>query len=110
MQRGMSRVSVSRAACGQGRVEWLKMTDDRATAAIVTLAEAMNEPTTPPKAMTVAEAPRALGVSVATIYAQVQQGKLPCERIGQGWGTIGIRPIDPEERQQGEKPRGLEYC
>jgi excisionase family DNA binding protein len=51
--------------------------------------------TAPPSAMiTVRDTAARLGVSPHTIYDLVQSGRLPCQRIGTGRGTIRIRLAD----------------
>jgi excisionase family DNA binding protein len=45
-------------------------------------------------ALTVKQAADRLGVSSRTIYDLVESGRLKCQRIGTGRGTIRIRPAD----------------
>ncbi len=47
-----------------------------------------------PKALTVKQAADRLGVSARTVYDLVECGRLKCQRIGKGRGTIRIRPAD----------------
>jgi len=48
--------------------------------------------------LTVQDAAQRLNVSPKTIYALVASGKLPCQRIGNGRGTIRLRPADLDRR------------
>ena len=90
--------------------EYLKQTDgDKAAAAALTIADAIERgieaithskavdtaPAPPPSAViTVRDAANRLGVSLRTIYDLAQSGRLPCQRIGTGRGTIRIRLAD----------------
>jgi excisionase family DNA binding protein len=49
-----------------------------------------------PEALTVKQAADRLGVSLRTVYDLVKCGRLKCQRIGTGRGTIRIRPFDLE--------------
>jgi len=61
----------------------------------------------PAVVLTVKEAAARQGVSTDTIYAIVESGQLPCQRIGRGRGTIRIRPADLDEYSKGETPSTL---
>ena len=47
-----------------------------------------------PESLTVKQAADRLGVSARTVYDLVECGRLKCQRIGKGRGTIRIRPAD----------------
>ncbi len=47
-----------------------------------------------PNSLTVKQAADRLGVSSRTVYDLVECGRLKCQRIGKGRGTIRIRPAD----------------
>ena len=50
--------------------------------------------TPPPELLTVQQTAEKLGVSPRTIYDLCDAGRLKCQRIGTGRGTIRIRPTD----------------
>lgn len=66
---------------------------DTTAAAVLVLAESMNEKTAAP-ALKVAEAAARLSVSQATVYDLINSGRLPSHRIGGGRGTLRIRAAD----------------
>jgi excisionase family DNA binding protein len=48
----------------------------------------------PSDVLTVNQAAERLGVCAQTVYALIEKGRLRCQRIGVGRGTIRIRPQD----------------
>jgi excisionase family DNA binding protein len=77
----------------------LELTGDAQAAVTLTLAEVMQDerkPAQPDNAtwMTVDQAGKQLGVSRRTITDLCSSGKLPHVRIGNGRGTIRIKPAD----------------
>ncbi len=86
-------------------VEYLKMTGDNGAAASLTLADVMQSTldakTTPAvmpaSVLTVRQASERMGVSPRTIYDLCDSGRLRCQRIGTGRGTIRIRPSDLDD-------------
>jgi len=56
----------------------------------------LHDPQEQPSFFTVREVASFLRVSQASVYALVQEGRLPCHRIGNGRGTVRIRETDFE--------------
>jgi excisionase family DNA binding protein len=84
--------------------EYLKMTGENGAAASLTLADVMQSTldakttaVTPASVLTVRQASERMGVSSRTIYDLCDSGRLRCQRIGTGRGTIRIRPSDLDD-------------
>jgi excisionase family DNA binding protein len=90
--------SISVEACRHGAGHLIDTEKPTATAreALVVVGRLLDYFTPKPELLTVKQAADTLAVSIRTIYDLCDSGRLPCQRIGLGRGTIRIRPSDLE--------------
>jgi excisionase family DNA binding protein len=74
--------------------DYRQRTADDVSAAILTLAAVLIGESAEETPLTVRQAAERLNVSPDSIYDLCESGKLPCQRIGRGRGTIRIRATD----------------
>jgi excisionase family DNA binding protein len=59
--------------------------------------------------LTVKQAAERFNIPARTLYAMVESGTLKHARLGQGRGTIRIKPVDLSRLLEGQKPAGSLY-
>jgi excisionase family DNA binding protein len=89
---------------------FLRITSDPTAAALLTLADALQRPSTAPEGpLTVKEAAQALNVSPRTVYDLVNENRLRHHRVGTGKGAIRIMRADVEACRKVSESPALRY-